>query len=222
MSYLRISIAADVSIDHDHFEVWRHTADLPLDAVHLVATRVGVGVRDRTYMDPGVTGGTDYYYWARSIDRWGNASPFAACGHAVAAVNAEIGEDRLLGRDSPGRGQVEEIAVTAPLAFTGAESIHLEVSDPGLIGRADPGAGPATGLTVAQTLTLLGFGDPILDKASPGAIGGGTPAVGTFTDLRATGALRFGTYQALSGETVTGYVTIVDDAGATRKLAVVG
>jgi len=36
-----------------------------------------------------------------------------------------------------------------------------------------------------------------------------------------TGLVRFGTYAALSGETVTGYITIKDAGGTSRKLAVV-
>lgn len=221
MSYLRISIVGDVSVDHDHFEVWRHSADLDLDVVHLVATRVGVDIRDRTFVDPTVVMGGRYWYWARSVDRWGNASAFVACGNAVATFNAEMNTDRLLGRDSPGIGPVEEIAVDAPLAFTGSQSIEIGLGAPGVIGRTDSGAGPATDLTVAETLDLLGFDDPILDKASPGEIGADTPAAATFTNLRVTGSLRFGTVQSIGAETVTGYITITDDAGNSVKLAVV-
>jgi len=36
-----------------------------------------------------------------------------------------------------------------------------------------------------------------------------------------TGTVRFGTYSALSGESVTGYITVKDSAGNSRKLAVV-
>lgn len=36
-----------------------------------------------------------------------------------------------------------------------------------------------------------------------------------------TGILRFGTHTALGGESVTGYITIKDDGGTTRKVAVV-
>jgi len=38
---------------------------------------------------------------------------------------------------------------------------------------------------------------------------------------KGTGVLRFGTHSALAAETVTGYITIKDSAGNTRKLAVV-
>ena len=37
---------------------------------------------------------------------------------------------------------------------------------------------------------------------------------------KGTGVLRFGTHSALAAETVTGYITIKDSAGNTRKLAV--
>ena len=38
---------------------------------------------------------------------------------------------------------------------------------------------------------------------------------------KGTGVLRFGTHSAIAAETVTGYITIKDSAGNTRKLAVV-
>lgn len=47
----------------------------------------------------------------------------------------------------------------------------------------------------------------------------------TNVDLRltgqGTGVLRFGTHTALGGESVTGYITIKDDGGTSRKVAVV-
>jgi hypothetical protein len=52
-------------------------------------------------------------------------------------------------------------------------------------------------------------------------------ADGTATDVdflveaKGAGLVRFGTHAALSGETVTGYITIKDAGGASRKLAVV-
>jgi hypothetical protein len=36
-----------------------------------------------------------------------------------------------------------------------------------------------------------------------------------------TGLLRFGTHSALGAETVTGFITIKDAGGTTRKVAVV-
>ncbi|MCI5075640.1 hypothetical protein [Oricola sp.] len=52
-------------------------------------------------------------------------------------------------------------------------------------------------------------------------------ATGTDTDVdlrlrpKNAGLLRFGTHAAIGAETVTGYITIKDDAGTSRKLAVV-
>jgi hypothetical protein len=37
---------------------------------------------------------------------------------------------------------------------------------------------------------------------------------------KGTGNVRFGTHSAIAAETVTGYITIKDSAGNTRKLAV--
>lgn len=49
-----------------------------------------------------------------------------------------------------------------------------------------------------------------------GAVGANRPRHGYFA-----GTLSFGTHAALAAETVTGYITITDAAGTTRKLAVV-
>ena len=53
----------------------------------------------------------------------------------------------------------------------------------------------------------------------------GTAGTGTNIDLaltpKGTGVLRYGTHAAVTTETVTGYITIKDAAGNTRKLAVV-
>lgn len=51
-------------------------------------------------------------------------------------------------------------------------------------------------------------------------------AVDQFRDLKlrgldATGTMKFGTHSAIAAETVTGYITITDAGGTTRKLAVV-
>jgi len=51
--------------------------------------------------------------------------------------------------------------------------------------------------------------------------GTGEPNIDLALVPKGTGAVRFGTHAALAGETVTGYVTIKDTAGNTRKLAVV-
>ena len=63
-----------------------------------------------------------------------------------------------------------------------------------------------------------------------GAVAGSPPIVkaegsDTNVDLRmqakGTGNIRFGTHSALAAETVTGYITIKDDGGTVRKIAVV-
>lgn len=63
-----------------------------------------------------------------------------------------------------------------------------------------------------------------------GGNSGGPPvlsAAGSDTNIdlvftpKGTGTLRFGTHSAIASETVTGYITIKDSGGTTRKLAVV-
>lgn len=52
-------------------------------------------------------------------------------------------------------------------------------------------------------------------------IGATTPANATVVNLEATGSVKFGSYTAASGLTITGYITITDAGGTSRRLAVV-
>lgn len=170
MSYLKVRITAAVGPDHDHFEVWRHTADLAANVVHLVATRVGEDVRDRLFVDPDVIGATVYWYWARAIDKWDNRSAMVALGSATAAVlNGQMSSDRLLGRDSAGVGPVEEIEAGAGLAFTGGPGIGIadrgvtvamlpEVASGSILGRATAAAGDLEVLTAAGARAVIECG----------------------------------------------------------------
>ena len=45
--------------------------------------------------------------------------------------------------------------------------------------------------------------------------------VDLYLQTQGTGVVRFGTHSAIGGETVTGFITVKDASGATRKLAVV-
>lgn len=86
------------------------------------------------------------------------------------------------------------------------------------IGSTTPSTGAFTTLSASSTVSGTGFSTYL---ASPPAIGGTTAAAGTFTNLTATGTLKFGTYTANVGLTTTGYITITDSSGTTRRLAVV-
>lgn len=228
MPYIRVDLTGyEREPGFCHFEIWRHTADIanpnsPPERVTRSATRVGEFVTSTRFEDTSAVSGVTYWYWARAMDRYGNTSPFLAVGTILAPpANIKMSTDRLLGRDTPGKGDAEEIALVEPLAMSGAKQLQITVDADRLLGRVTTGTGVVEQLDAAAVLTLLGFVAPILDRASPGAIGGTTPAAGTFTDLRATGGVRFGTHAAIGVETVTGYVTITDDAGVSRKLAVV-
>lgn len=65
----------------------------------------------------------------------------------------------------------------------------------------------ATGSTTGNAVSLIAGGS---DANIDFLLGG-----------KGTGVLRFGAHSALAGETVTGYITIKDSGGTTRKLAVV-
>ena len=43
----------------------------------------------------------------------------------------------------------------------------------------------------------------------------------TYLETRGTGVLKFGTHAALGGEALSGYITIKDAGGTTRKLGVI-
>jgi hypothetical protein len=81
---------------------------------------------------------------------------------------------------------------------------------------------------LALTLTSVASGVNSI-KITPAATGAGpiVEAIGTDTDVdlnltpKGAGVVKMGTHSALSGETVTGYITIKDAAGNVRKLAVV-
>lgn len=53
------------------------------------------------------------------------------------------------------------------------------------------------------------------------AVGGSDTNIDLALTPKGTGVLRYGTHSALAAETVTGYITIKDAAGNSRKLAVV-
>jgi hypothetical protein len=72
------------------------------------------------------------------------------------------------------------------------------------------------GLYVATTARNYMAGD--LTVAS---IGVSTAGTGKFTTLEATSTVKFGTHTAIGAETVTGFITINDAGGTSRKLAVV-
>jgi hypothetical protein len=76
----------------------------------------------------------------------------------------------------------------------------------------------SSGSTLANWWTLAGAAT----GNAPTIAAGGTD---TNVDLRlagqGTGAIRFGTHAAVTTETLSGFITIKDAAGNTRKLAVV-
>lgn len=110
------------------------------------------------------------------------------------------------------------------LTATAGGVVSLEVRDKqvalgGTVGaapfQAETVSGGVNNRIVAQS-TSAGFNFAILRAVS---------ASGTPVDLALQGTnggmLRFGAHSAVASETVTGYITIRDDSGAVRKLAVI-
>ena len=81
-----------------------------------------------------------------------------------------------------------------------------------------------------ETFTINGVANAV-NYANVKASASGNPvqfrALGDDTDIdlqfkpKGSGVVRFGSHSAIGAETVTGYLTIKDDGGTTRKLAVV-
>jgi mucin-19 len=118
-------------------------------------------------------------------------------------------------------------ATTAPTALTNlgaypASNPSGYTSNTGTVTSVS-GTGTVSGLSLSGTVTTTGnitLGGS-LDLSSPPAIGATAPNTGKFTNLEATGTVKLGTYTASVGLTTTGYITITDSGGTTRRLAVV-
>ena len=118
-------------------------------------------------------------------------------------------------------------ATTAPTALTNlgaypATNPSGYTSNTGTV-TSVAGTGTVSGLSLSGTVTTSGnitLGGS-LDLSSPPAIGATAPNTGKFTNLEVTGTVKLGTYTASVGLTTTGYITITDAGGTTRRLAVV-
>lgn len=89
--------------------------------------------------------------------------------------------------------------------------------------RFDDGAG-IPNLLVSAVTSAVNY--PVLTSSATGnapafSVAGSDSNIDFAITPKGTGVLRFGTHSALAAETVTGYITIKDSAGNTRKLAVV-
>lgn len=89
---------------------------------------------------------------------------------------------------------------------------------------------PSNGAALTSTIRLKPVASAVNNVLVTNAASGSPPSVaaeGTNTDIdllftpKGTGNVRFGAHSTLSGESVTGYITIKDAAGNSRKLAVV-
>jgi hypothetical protein len=193
MSYIRIDLTGYArEPGFSHYEIWRHTADIPSpnsppERVTRSATRVGEHVANERWEDTSAVGGRTYWYWARALDRYANPSPFFAVGTIIAPMaNITMNSDRLLGRDTPGAGDVEEIEATAPLEFDGAGSIRIaaqgvtfadhiqHIATARILGRLTAATGAIEGLTATDARDVLGLSTTSTVQFGQIGIGSGT------------------------------------------------
>ena len=88
--------------------------------------------------------------------------------------------------------------------------------------RFDDGAG-VPNLLISAVTSAVNY--PVLTSSATGnavtiSTAGSDSNIDFAITPKGTGVLRFGTHSAIAAETVTGYITIKDSAGNTRKLAV--
>lgn len=106
---------------------------------------------------------------------------------------------------------------------TGVPTSRVVGTGTGLTGGGDLSADRTLSIDSASSPTLAGL---TLTGALSGTSASFSSSVSgaslsTAGSLDVDGSVSFGTHSALSGETVTGYITITDSGGASRKLAVV-
>jgi hypothetical protein len=130
-----------------------------------------------------------------SYDFWGaNGSTYTLAGRIRGAVNGTPGA----AADMPGRIEIQ--------ATPDGSGTPLEVA------RFESFASAVNGLQVINSVTTVGI-----------TLG----AIGSDTDIdiklvpKGAGLVSFGTHSALGAETVTGFLTMKDSGGTTRKIAVV-
>lgn len=135
---------------------------------------------------------------------------------AIALSSAGVGGAHAINWYSAAGNNVFKIRSTA----TDAVGWRLERTDAGLF-------------SVAHGVNLFGVIDAtnaVNGMTVTGAQAGATPylaSVGSDTNIdfwlrpKGTGAVRFGTHAAIAAETVTGYITIKDSGGTSRKVAIV-
>lgn len=75
-------------------------------------------------------------------------------------------------------------------------------------------------ISVASAVNTLDLSGSATGNAVTAAAAGSDSNIDFAITPKGTGVLRFGTHSALAAETVTGYITIKDAAGNSRKLAV--
>lgn len=128
----------------------------------------------------------------------------ATSGSSVSELSCRNGWGQLTLKDASGTTGVLLESVSGAGRWTFANGTIL----------GETGSGPSAIALVTGTMRITG---ELLNTV----IGATTANTGKFTTLEATSTVKFGTRTAIGAETVTGYITITDSGGTSRKLAVV-
>lgn len=103
----------------------------------------------------------------------------------------------------------------------GNQSLFEAYADAKLGARISSGSSGGTAPYLAFANPTVGTVDVALSRTAGSTIGVGNGTAGDASGTLHAANLRFGTHSAIGAETITGYITITDAGGTTRKLAVV-
>jgi hypothetical protein len=229
-----VGIRVRTAVPHDDVTVTRATCiELPyVQTLGTGAITDVVGIRFVSGVVPGVTNTCGILF---------------ATEPNLGSIASEAGEDIFINAGISSSGNLNlgvQSKLVLRIADVGANGNFLKASANNTpLLKADHASAANVALTLSSKGTssvsiLTGGGQQleVIDRASAvnrasvrgGAAGAGVTfgAVGesnidVLLSPAGTGVLRFGTHSSIVAETVTGYITIKDSAGTTRKLAVV-
>ncbi len=135
-----------------------------------------------------------------------------AVGHIASAVNYLLAQGSGTGLNPALIAQGSDANISVTIASKGSGNVGI-CTGTGAVGSFFV-THTASGVNWVQT-TGSTTGNAVSMTA-----GGSDTNIDFLLGGKGTGVLRFGTHSAIAAETVTGYITIKDSAGNTRKLAV--
>lgn len=183
---------------------------------------------DSMGMASAVTGGDDVRFWAgdtfanrasaafRVYESGTLVASNATITGTITSSSGTIG-GFTLGATSLSAGSGSTYILISNTAGTGVRLGDQSVGQSLLLQRS---TGGSTGLYLFESGTDTRVVAQV-DASGNGRISVYDTSNNTFFDANSSGTITFGNHTTLGGETVTGYITILDASGATRKLAVV-